>query len=73
MALELEIHAYQILTNDDGVCMPSLSSILLAVYYPATLCQSLKSKHLLPLKCMFDAIFIWPLYLPRFDSTYPHL
>ena len=31
MALKLEIQAYQILTNDDEVCIPSLSSIVLAV------------------------------------------
>ena len=29
--MKLEIQAYQILTNDDEVCIPSLSSILLAV------------------------------------------
>ena len=32
MALKLGIQTYQILTNDDEVCNPSLSSILLAVY-----------------------------------------
>ena len=31
VALKLEIQTYQILTNDDEVCIPSLSSILLAV------------------------------------------
>ena len=31
MALELGIMTYQILTNNDEVCTPSLSSILLAV------------------------------------------
>ena len=31
MALKLGIQTYQILTNDDEVCIPSLSSILLAV------------------------------------------
>ena len=31
MALNSGIHTYQILTNDDEVCIPSLSSILLAV------------------------------------------
>jgi hypothetical protein len=31
MALKLGIETYQILTNDDEVCIPSLSSILLAV------------------------------------------
>ena len=31
MALKTEIQTYQILTNDDEVCIPSLSSILLAV------------------------------------------
>ena len=31
LALKLEIQTYQILTNDDEVCIPSLSSILLAV------------------------------------------
>ena len=31
MTLKLEIQTYQILTNDDEVCSPSLSSILLAV------------------------------------------
>ena len=30
-ALKLGIQTYQILTNDDEVCIPSLSSILLAV------------------------------------------
>ena len=32
LALNLGIQTYQILTNDDEVCIPSLSSILLAVY-----------------------------------------
>ena len=31
MALKLGIQTYQILTKDDKVCIPSLSSILLAV------------------------------------------
>ena len=31
MALKLGIETYQILTNDDEVCIPSLSSIILAV------------------------------------------
>ena len=31
LALKLGLQAYQILTNDDEVCIPSLSSILLAV------------------------------------------
>ena len=31
MALKLEIQTNQILKNDDEVCIPSLSSILLAV------------------------------------------
>jgi len=31
LALKLGIQTYQILTNDDEVCIPSLSSILLAV------------------------------------------
>ena len=31
MALKLGIQTYQVLTNDDEVCIPSLSSILLAV------------------------------------------
>ena len=31
VALKLGIHTYQILTNDDEVCIPSLSSILIAV------------------------------------------
>ena len=31
MALKLGIQTYQILTNDDEVCIPSLSSIRLAV------------------------------------------
>ena len=31
MAVKLGIQTYQILTNDDEVCIPSLSSILLAV------------------------------------------
>ena len=31
LALKLGILTYQILTNDDEVCIPSLSSILLAV------------------------------------------
>ena len=31
MALKLGIQTYQILKNDDEVCIPSLSSILLAV------------------------------------------
>ena len=33
LALELGIQTYQILTNDDEVCIPSLSSILLAVLF----------------------------------------
>ena len=32
LALKLGIQTYQILTNDDEVCIPSLSSILLAVH-----------------------------------------
>ena len=32
MAVKLEIQTYQILTKDDEVCIPSLSSIPLAVY-----------------------------------------
>ena len=35
MALKLGIQTYQILTNDDEVCIPSLSSILLAVIHAA--------------------------------------
>ena len=31
LALKLGTQAYQILANDDEVCIPSLSSILLAV------------------------------------------
>ena len=31
LALKLGIQNFQILTNDDEVCIPSLSSILLAV------------------------------------------
>jgi hypothetical protein len=31
LALKLGIQAYQILTDDDEVCIPSLSSIFLAV------------------------------------------
>ena len=31
LALTLGIQTYQILTNDDEVCIPSISSILLAV------------------------------------------
>ena len=31
LALKWGIQTYQILTNDDEVCIPSLSSILLAV------------------------------------------
>ena len=34
MALKLEIQTYQILTSDDEVCIPSLSSIILAVTLP---------------------------------------
>ena len=33
MALNSEIHTYQILTNDNEVCIQSLSSILLAVLH----------------------------------------
>ena len=33
MFLNSGIQTYQILTNDDEVCMPSLSSILLAVVH----------------------------------------
>ena len=32
MALNAGIQTYQILTNDDEVCIPSLSNILLAVF-----------------------------------------
>ena len=32
MALNSEIQTYQILTNDDEVCIPSLSTIFLAVH-----------------------------------------
>ena len=34
MALDLEIQTYQILTTQEEVCIPSLSSILLAVLDP---------------------------------------
>ena len=33
LALNSELRTYQILTDDDEVCIPSLSSILLAVSY----------------------------------------
>ena len=36
LALKLQRQTYQILTNDDKVCIPSLSSILLAVFTPLT-------------------------------------
>jgi hypothetical protein len=32
LALKLEIQTYQILTNDDELCIPSISIILLAVF-----------------------------------------
>ena len=35
----INCQTYQILTNDDEVCIPSLSSILLAVFH-ATTCTS---------------------------------
>ena len=35
LALKLGIHTYQILTKNDEVCIPRLSSILLAVLGPA--------------------------------------
>ena len=35
LALKLGIQTYKILTNDDDVCIPSLSSILLAVCHMA--------------------------------------
>jgi hypothetical protein len=38
MALKLGIQTYQILTNDDEVCIPSLSSILLAVIFVGESC-----------------------------------
>ena len=38
LVLNLGIQTYQILTNDDEVCIPSLSSILLAVPN-VTICQ----------------------------------
>ena len=41
LALDLGIQTYQILTNDDEVCIPSLSSILIAV---TDLCRKLASK-----------------------------
>ena len=41
LALNLGIQTYQILTNDDEVCIPSLSSILIAV---TDLCRKLASK-----------------------------
>ena len=34
MALKLGIETYQILINDDEVCIPRLSNILLAVNFP---------------------------------------
>ena len=42
LALKLRVQTYQILTNDDKVCIPSLSSILLAVhiYYLFTIFKS---------------------------------
>ena len=33
LALKLGIQTYQILTKDDEVCIPSLSSIFLAIQY----------------------------------------
>ena len=50
MALKLGIQTYQILTNDDEVCIPSLSRILLAVMAEITdaiaqkICFSLPGK-----------------------------
>ena len=41
LALKLGIQTYQILTNDDEVCIPSLSSILLAVQ-AARQCQTVQ-------------------------------
>ena len=38
LALKLGIQTYQILANDDEVCIPSLSSILLAVIIPPDNC-----------------------------------
>jgi hypothetical protein len=35
LALKLGIQTFQILTNNDEVCIPSLSSIFLAVIYVA--------------------------------------
>ena len=42
LALKLGIQAYQILTNDDEVCIPCLSSILLAVSLAPLLLKSSK-------------------------------
>ena len=44
LALKLGIQTYQILTNDDEICIPSLSSILLAVVGVMLLVQFLISK-----------------------------
>ena len=41
LALNSGIQTYQILTNDDEVCIPSISGILLAV---TDLCRKLASK-----------------------------
>ena len=55
MALNSGIQTYQILTNDDEVCIPRLSSILLAVKQ-----DGIKSfiYHLFPVVAVEDALSI---------------
>ena len=50
LALNSELRTYQILTDDDEVCIPSLSSILLAVSYVWNKLFFVKSKQLGTLK-----------------------
>ena len=55
LALDLGIQTYQILTNDDEVCIPSLSSILLAV------------KSHLDILYPFFSLFFFPIFFSEIE------
>ena len=60
LALNSGIQTYQILTNDDEVCIPSLSSILLAVKIASL------SKYYLLIEEKQDN------YMAQFQTNYPN-
>ena len=61
LALKLGIQTYQIVINDDEVCIPSLSSILLAVRIPWD--QSLKTNYLDTVKLCSRCKFLLNVFI----------